>query len=549
MPSGFLSLGSQAAGSGVIAVKGATFGNVAISGGIVNGTAHNGVTYATGDLVLYGEQSNGVENGIYIVPASGTASRAASMPPGADVFASLIAIRQGGKAGALYQQVNSPGVVGTNALAFELLDRGVLREYIRLGFSAGGATAAGGAACPFNLIIDTQNNQGVSLPVAGQVIVQGGQRRRFTVNHKYSSGANWYFAQWFNVTTGQWIGLQTEQLAPGQGLSERGGSEHVEEFIFPTTTTLEYRITGSSASPVTLSRTGSGGTSPIVGMELEIERVGAQATPTGQMAATVDIYATAPQAGVNAGSVLQFPAPIKTGTILENAGVFTLPPNGVFDLWAGAGQSAVSTILQWRNLATNTLIGVADYDGSGGTPQGICTARVITGAAPVQVRAEFIFVATAGASMGANDANGNRSSWARINQIGSIPVVSTPKSIVLTPFATTGFLNGVNFATTWQDPINLTLSSSANGMVTAEITNQSSGASLDAWLTGLSSGTGGRIQRWRSFSAATSGNIAIWSAAYSCTINGFLSIAGSNYRVSGYTHGAASGLILIELLN
>jgi hypothetical protein len=549
MPSGFLSLGGQAVGSGVIAVKGATLGNVAIAGGIVNNTIHNEVTYATGDLVLYCEQSNGTENGIYIVPASGAALRASSMAPGSDAFGLLIAIRQGGKAGALYQQINSPGVVGANQLAFGLLDRGVLREYVRIGFSAAGATASVGAACPFNSVVDTQNNQGVALNVAnGQITVQGGQRRRFVVNHKYSTSVNWYFGQWYNVTLGTWLGSQSEQLAPAQATAERGGSEHVEEFNFATTTTLEYRIANSSGSPVTLSRAGSGGTSPVIGMEVEIERVSVQSFPSGQIAATVDVYATAPQTGVNAGSVLQFPSLVKTGNIPENAGVFTLPPNGVFDLWAGAGQSTTSTILQWRNVTTGALLGVADYDGSGGTPQGICTARIVTGATPVQVRAEFIFVSAAGAAMGANDSNGNRSNWVRINQIGSIPALSNSKLLTLTPASPSGVLNGISFSTSWADPIALSLSASATGFVTSEITPQTSGTSIDAWLNAQSSGAGARLQRWRSFSG-NSGSIAIWSSGYSCTIAGYLSVSGSNYRLSGYSHGAAHGLIHIELLN
>jgi hypothetical protein len=44
-------------------------------GGLANGTAHDGVTVNTGDRILVSEQTSAAENGVYIVPASGAASR------------------------------------------------------------------------------------------------------------------------------------------------------------------------------------------------------------------------------------------------------------------------------------------------------------------------------------------------------------------------------------------------------------------------------------------------------------------------------------------
>lgn len=52
--------------------------NIAISTALENGDALDGVTLATGDLVLLAGQTLGAENGVYAVPASGAASRAAA---------------------------------------------------------------------------------------------------------------------------------------------------------------------------------------------------------------------------------------------------------------------------------------------------------------------------------------------------------------------------------------------------------------------------------------------------------------------------------------
>ncbi len=57
--------------------------NVNIAGGgIANGTTHDGETLATGERVLLTGQTTASQNGLYVVPASGGASRAADMATG-----------------------------------------------------------------------------------------------------------------------------------------------------------------------------------------------------------------------------------------------------------------------------------------------------------------------------------------------------------------------------------------------------------------------------------------------------------------------------------
>ena len=53
--------------------------NVDLSGGLVVGTVIDGVTLALNDRVLLVGQTDSTENGIYLAPASGTASRSEDM--------------------------------------------------------------------------------------------------------------------------------------------------------------------------------------------------------------------------------------------------------------------------------------------------------------------------------------------------------------------------------------------------------------------------------------------------------------------------------------
>lgn len=65
------------------AIRAVATSNVDIAGGgIANGQTVDGVTLATGDRVLLTAQTTASQNGIYVVPSSGAASRAADMAAG-----------------------------------------------------------------------------------------------------------------------------------------------------------------------------------------------------------------------------------------------------------------------------------------------------------------------------------------------------------------------------------------------------------------------------------------------------------------------------------
>jgi hypothetical protein len=77
------------------AVKAATTTNVDISTDLENGDTLDGVTLTTGDRVLVKNQSAGADNGIYIVQATGAASRASDADTAIELDSATVFVQQG----------------------------------------------------------------------------------------------------------------------------------------------------------------------------------------------------------------------------------------------------------------------------------------------------------------------------------------------------------------------------------------------------------------------------------------------------------------------
>lgn len=102
-------------------VRVASTANVDISTDLENGDTLDGTTLATGDRVLLKDQSTGSQNGIYVVPASGAASRATDADASAEVTGGLTVFVNEGTANANTQwtlTTNDPITLGTTALVF-----------------------------------------------------------------------------------------------------------------------------------------------------------------------------------------------------------------------------------------------------------------------------------------------------------------------------------------------------------------------------------------------------------------------------------------------
>jgi hypothetical protein len=141
-------------------VKYASTANVNIATGLINGTAFGGGTLATGDLILLKDQTTQTENGVYVVPATGAATRDSSMATGSDAFGKVIDVRAGNSAGVSYKEVNSPAIVGTNNLSFVSIGQGVLAEY------GSNTNITNNSTVPNATFIDVPNST-FTLPSAG----------------------------------------------------------------------------------------------------------------------------------------------------------------------------------------------------------------------------------------------------------------------------------------------------------------------------------------------------------------------------------------------
>lgn len=114
-------------------VKAASTANVTVASALINGSTMDGVTLATGDRVLLKNQTTGSENGIYIVAASGAASRSVDADVNAEVTPGLaVTVEQGTANGdkVFILTTDGPIVVGTTSLTFSPLGgSGVTQAY------------------------------------------------------------------------------------------------------------------------------------------------------------------------------------------------------------------------------------------------------------------------------------------------------------------------------------------------------------------------------------------------------------------------------------
>jgi lysophospholipase L1-like esterase len=103
-------------------VRVASTANVNIASGLENGDTIDGVTLATGDRVLLKNQSTASQNGIYVVVASGTASRSTDVDTGAEMLGATVYVREGStNLGRRYTcNTPSPITLDTTSLTFVL---------------------------------------------------------------------------------------------------------------------------------------------------------------------------------------------------------------------------------------------------------------------------------------------------------------------------------------------------------------------------------------------------------------------------------------------
>lgn len=100
-------------------VRVASTANLAVASAVVNGATVDGVTLVTGDRILLKNQTTASENGIYIVAASGAASRSTDADSSADIASMVVRVSEGTVNGdTAYQLITDNVVLGTTALVF-----------------------------------------------------------------------------------------------------------------------------------------------------------------------------------------------------------------------------------------------------------------------------------------------------------------------------------------------------------------------------------------------------------------------------------------------
>lgn len=98
----------------------ATTANGTLASAYANGQTVDGITLTTGDRVLIKNQTTGSENGIYIVPASGTPTRSTDFDAWAEVIGAVVGVSRGTANGGRYFECSSiaGGTIGSTSISF-----------------------------------------------------------------------------------------------------------------------------------------------------------------------------------------------------------------------------------------------------------------------------------------------------------------------------------------------------------------------------------------------------------------------------------------------
>lgn len=153
-------------------VRLASTANVAVATGLANGQTIDGVTVATGDRILLKNQTSGAENGIYIAPASGAASRSTDADSAAEILQAAVAVEEGTANADTFwvNTTNAAITLGTTALTFSAFGAGAT-------YTAGtGLSLSGNAFSIENsgVLLPAHGGTGIASPTVHKLLVGNG---------------------------------------------------------------------------------------------------------------------------------------------------------------------------------------------------------------------------------------------------------------------------------------------------------------------------------------------------------------------------------------
>ena len=299
------------------------------------GDTIDGVVLVQGDRILIKNQSSGVENGIYIVNASGAPSRAPDMPAGSSAASIFTIVQQGTlNADTLWICANNTGsdTVNTDSLVFVQIQGG-----------GGGGTYFAGTG--LTLTGDTFSVNASQTQITGLGTISTGTWNASTITVPYGGTGDTSF-----TATGVLLGNGTSAIYAGTGIT------------YATSTLTLPKIISNDTTATTTSATGSILVSGGIGISNTTDAVsatnGGTITTAGGVAIAKKLFVgTDLSIGGNVvsgtwnGSTITVPYGGTGATTLTSTGV--LVGNGTGAVSAGSGITYATSTLTLPKIISN----------------------------------------------------------------------------------------------------------------------------------------------------------------------------------------------------
>lgn len=332
-----------------------TTANVNLAGGgLAAGTVHDGVTAAAGDRALVPAQSSSAENGIYVVPSSGAAARAADADTGDKVYGATVFVSEGAiwKDTVFICTTNhtaaSPIVVGTTSLTFAQTPAADIASGVAVsGYVVPAAQSWVGPKTVYALPDAKSSSASIvdinpaatdaTVTVTGPVRTSGNRTAKVkTLSGAYVGFSSDAISELYSQGAESGLTLQAPPASPAN--DAEGRIELRSNYGGTTTFTMGY-----NSSSVTYSQYGGVGLDPINGLQIRLTDADA---------------ATVPPTG--GSSALRYDAGL---TSYRSNQFDTTPQVGYWSFGYGARQDIGNEVRVGRLVAPYILL-ATDYYGS-----------------------------------------------------------------------------------------------------------------------------------------------------------------------------------------